>query len=312
MPNARLKGLGFVNILPRVRFAPLVSDDEQKQISHALLACRIKISTQSKDALAAGALQLVPTSFRVARHFNTWHQHLHICDILSVALPCDPAHHDARPHQRNSNIDVQNAITFFNAFAILCPVCGSSRRPGLFKPRTKHTWQNFRCIECDCTFPTNPWHCECQRPWHLCSQHHWWSHHHHILTQSRIRNLSSRKRKTNGAHVAQSRHRQGFSRNDRLHIRKGAMADLRHQHACDDRSRKARCGHTLVVSSSLSPDCVSHDRSPLDLGVTTGLSEAVELGEPTILSTNSTCNRMVLNVLRANPRLAEKFSHMRS
>ena len=47
IPNARLKGLAFINVMPRVRFAPLVSDNEQQQITHALLACRLKITTQT-------------------------------------------------------------------------------------------------------------------------------------------------------------------------------------------------------------------------------------------------------------------------
>ena len=86
-PHARLQRLSYVNIMPRVRFAPLVNDNEQQQISHALLACRIKLTTQVKGALAAGALQLKLTTFKVARHFNIWHDHLIIEDVLAPLLP---------------------------------------------------------------------------------------------------------------------------------------------------------------------------------------------------------------------------------
>ena len=154
-PNARLKGMGFVNIMPRVRLAPLVSDFEQQQISHALLACRLKLTTHIKGALAAGALQLSPSTFRVARHFNIWHEHLTIRDVLAPRLPWDPLCHDARPLPRHCAHEVRNAIAFFETFELICPVCGRSRQPGLFKPRTNHTWQNLRCTNCNLTYPTN-------------------------------------------------------------------------------------------------------------------------------------------------------------
>ncbi len=55
MPHARLKPVRFTNIVPRVRFAPLIRDNDQAFIVHDSLAYKINLTIPAKEAFAIGA-----------------------------------------------------------------------------------------------------------------------------------------------------------------------------------------------------------------------------------------------------------------